>query len=118
MIVQKEVTVKLFYDTDSKTVVSSKIQETIVSWTKWVDLDGHIIEIKPILPDTIILCLTDSDLVYDAGCSTKRYSEHKITENHDGTCNLYCPTINHVYKHSIQVPNKNELICRGCGKIV
>lgn len=57
----------------------------------------------------------DSDRVTEAGPT--RAKTHKIDDahNNDGICYLHCPVTHKRYKHEIQVPNKNELLCRGCG---
>jgi hypothetical protein len=116
MLIKKTIEVKFIYDTDSDALVSVMPQTNNAIWT--VMNGDNEVKINPTLPDAVILCPNDSDTVHDLGPSPKQYHQHKIMENHDGTCDLYCPSTGHAYKHIIKVPNKNELICRGCGKVV
>jgi len=118
MLIKKEIKVQFIYDTDKKEFVRV-IPQTKDSF--WIIMNGPnkvVLDDSPMLPDVAILCPNDSDCVTDMGESPKHYHSHKILENHDGTCDLYCPTSRHFYKHIIRVPNKNELICRGCGSII
>jgi hypothetical protein len=69
----------------------------------------------------------DSDIVLDMGlCEdpssltlriSRKTKNHIIydTGNGMGIIHVFCKHKKRLYKHKIQVPNKNDLICRGCG---
>lgn len=81
--------------------------------------DNRLAIIKePLMPNAIILCLNDSDDVTDLGVFSFTKSNKHVIEESVGSCDLFCPETKHKYKHIINDPNKNELICRGCGKTV
>lgn len=111
MQIKKTISVTFVYDTDKEQFVSIIPDATNAKWQE------QVTGVNPPLPDLVILCPNDSDTVTDMGQSPKQFHLHKIMDHH-GTCDLYCPVTGHNYKHIIQVPNKNELICRGCGKLI
>lgn len=85
----------------------------------WLRIDGIIDENGPALPQALVLCPGDSDTVQDLGeLFMAKGRKHKITENNNGTCDVFCPHSRHKYRHTIKVPNKNELVCRGCGRTI
>jgi len=106
------------YDTDTKRFTYKPVN--VPGW------ETNQVQVR--LPDSIIICPDDSDTVEDMGecdCSLKsgfviqaNAGKHAIKENHDGTCEMICPSSKHIYKHKIVVPCKNQLVCRGCGKVV
>lgn len=64
----------------------------------------------------------DCDEVYDLGEASRDYLDearedykHILLNSHRGWVDVICPKTGHRYHHVIMCPNKNTLLCRGCG---